>query len=949
MANSKSNIYPIQLQGAELNLNKLDAEIKQYSGFNKNNSPFVGGCLSNIFTKDETIEGATSKNTYIAPNGDVYRVNTEGLWKNGEKLIDTSEADFFDVVDLGADVFPENTVYVYDEETYTYIKDNKIYYHSGEIDYDFLSSFGIEGNLDDAYSLSFNIIKRNISGVDYELVGLYIDANQFFPVGSVFCLSIYTKNEDGSLNAVYTKKITDFEGLDRNSNFSNHTSFDKRVLVFKTSGTTYNDFKLAVFTSGAPWSTNTSIDTFCNFILTFDGENISNPTVLGVSYADGSIITNRNSEQYKALQRSIFTDKKLYFMNRGSEVKLPSKFICDYTVDFVNNKIVLDAYYNTNLYGIDQTYYQKSLARKWGCKLAVAVKNCGVVILDDLATGYGVAEKNNTYQYYLHFKIGGIVNDCVLLNNDLVSGLSLPGGWILTSEWNTVNEDCIFFGENTDEWRNNNYVYIWKNINTGSWYKLIKSTPNLHLVNNQIVINSNTKFNSYDIVRNKTLLFAPAWNNRHPDDETLHNVNVLETVRYLATSINEYNLEDNSSLILNPVEVCQTIDSVHYIDARKNSSIAEVFINVYAGNGTNIRYSYSYIPGSNNKYSLEDLKGLPFPTNTDGNVQYSPSLFATEKGKYGNLVFISEGGTAYKLMTYDNKAVMSYFLSTAVEGLQDFFTIQGQLYGILNNQIYSFSIVNEVANRGDFIVSVEGLQFVGNTPYEALFFSKTNRCLYSFTGANVLSQKQLVDKISEVRDYLYNPATQTVFLITDIGVLFYGIFGQFLLEYTDVSKIFLLNNGIVMSDNAGHYRYIKYYLDEGDTDFEKQNIRLETCFYGMNNQTVTINDCLYFRLFSEEHEEGSLKVSATTISLRGRKTEETTFKIRASDWDKITHTIYLRYQPKEQRGLGVSFSIDSPFKIAALSVGSQADAILVDKVSKGAINAPSQTSNNAEW
>ena len=36
MANSRSNIYPVKLQGAELNLNKFDAEIKQYSGFNKN-------------------------------------------------------------------------------------------------------------------------------------------------------------------------------------------------------------------------------------------------------------------------------------------------------------------------------------------------------------------------------------------------------------------------------------------------------------------------------------------------------------------------------------------------------------------------------------------------------------------------------------------------------------------------------------------------------------------------------------------------------------------------------------------------------------------------------------------------------------------------------------------------------------------------------------------------
>jgi hypothetical protein len=87
MANSRSNIYPVQLQGAELNLNKYDAEIKQYSGFNKNNSPFVGGCLSNVFTKEDSVEGATDDNTIITENGDKYTVDTEGLYRNGEKLV----------------------------------------------------------------------------------------------------------------------------------------------------------------------------------------------------------------------------------------------------------------------------------------------------------------------------------------------------------------------------------------------------------------------------------------------------------------------------------------------------------------------------------------------------------------------------------------------------------------------------------------------------------------------------------------------------------------------------------------------------------------------------------------------------------------------------------------------------------------------------------------------
>jgi hypothetical protein len=293
--------------------------------------------------------------------------------------------------------------------------------------------------------------------------------------------------------------------------------------------------------------------------------------------------------------------------------------------------------------------------------------------------------------------------------------------------------------------------------------------------------------------------------------------------------------------------------------------------------------------------------------------------------------------------------IMSFFLGTLIEGLELVFILQGQYYGVINNMIFGLTFANGVISNTNFIVNIQGLQFCGNTPYEALFYSKTNRCLYSFTGANVLGTKQLIDKVSEVRNYLYNPATQTVFLITDVGVFFYGIFGQFLIEHTNVSNVFLLDNGIVFSYNNGNYRYVKYYLDNGDSDYTKEHIRLETCFYGMNNQTVTINDCLYVRLFSEEHESGDVEMTASTLSNFGRKTEKTTFKIKSTDWDKMTHSIYLRYQPKEQRGLGVSFSINSPFKIAALSVGSQPDAILIDKVSKTAINAPQRTTNNSEW
>ena len=340
---------------------------------------------------------------------------------------------------------------------------------------------------------------------------------------------------------------------------------------------------------------------------------------------------------------------------------------------------------------------------------------------------------------------------------------------------------------------------------------------------------------------------------------------------------------------------------------------------------------------------------MPFPSDSSGNIEYNVNLFSEIRSTFGNAALIKSQLNTYPLVIgNNNNFLMNYYIASGVEGLEELFVIQGNYYGIMQNYIVSLSYYNGVVSNIQFVVSVEGLQFCGNTPYQAIFFSKTNRCLYAFTGANVLNVMQTIDKISEVRDYEYNPATQSIFLITDTGVIINGLFGTYQIDYPNITKIFLLNNGFVLNDGSTTYRYIKYYKDTDD-GYTKQNIELDTCFYGMDNQTVTINDCLYLRLFSEEHEEGSLEVSAVTLSLKGRKTEKTTFKIKASDWDKETHTIYLRYQPKEQRGLGISFKINSPFKIASMSVGSQPDAILIDKVSKGAVNAPLSTSSNINW
>ena len=477
----------------------------------------------------------------------------------------------------------------------------------------------------------------------------------------------------------------------------------------------------------------------------------------------------------------------------------------------------------------------------------------------------------------------------------------------------------------------------------------------MYVIGNQIVLSVDNENNAYDYVNNKVIHFAPSYNNslllyNTETSTNLHSSSDANNL-WVASAINEYKMQNNASLLLNPVNVY--VDDVDSIPISIPSYVGGK-INIYKGT---LPAKTDYLYSIENELQQVDyeLIGLPFPVDSNGNVTLSPSLFAEVTSVFGNNVLIKIGSKGYPLIiNNDTRAVFSFYMGSEVENLKELFILQGQSYGLIDNGIYSLSWNNGVISNLQFIVSVEGMQYCGQSPYQAIFYSATNKCLYAFSGSNILQKMQFVDKITTISSYKYNNATQTNMIFTDVGIIFYTAFGMFILEY-NVRKAFILNNGVCFiagelgSTITNKLIYVKYYLGQNETGYTKENILLDTCFYGMDNQTVTINDCLYLRLFSEEHEEGSLEVSAVTLSLKGRKTEKTTFKIKAGDWDKETHTIYLRYQPKEQRGLGISFKINSPFKIASMSVGSQPDAILIDKVSKGAVNAPLSTSSNINW
>lgn len=943
MANSRSNIYPVQLQGAELNLNKFDAEIKQYSGFNKNNSPFVGGCLSNVFTKEETVESGNDDNVYIDTNGDVYRVDTEGLYLNEKKIIDYEDTNthFYEKKEIKA---KSNVVKLIDEDIYIELRDGQFYIaHWGE-HYEVLYNMQYESYFQPKVEINKNgdSVVFSIKFMQYNSTGsiAFVDLNKVIYVPDVHESNFYIYGVDRwTLVPAVSSPFCHESQTGEPATFHTQAAFfDENNLYYASNSWNNNNLVVINRADGTVTAYNTFTSDYSNTTDVFSND---------LSYWH---ITNDGWMTLSKLPASITSGNHLY--------KTLFKIENNAMVVYSDGWHFLTRNFTTAASSIINVIYTKGVykAHSFGAVLyGIYGDNSAVIINLDYDFNAGTSVENNKYvcntgRVYKHGGFKLLYSSEQLANISVDNGAAyIPGYDVsqgnIVEDWNIIDVDSVSFIDD----------YVVYKTDKDQWFKVYQSVPKLKAVNNQIIINSDNIINSYDTKQDCALHFAADWicSYYYVRTKTLsgYSNKPSTNITFIASAINEYNLKDNPSIILNMQGIIDNISNVDYFTSYYRlvkTRLGKAAINYYFSSVSDNEAVYR-ISGSYEERINEELEGLPFPNNTDGNVPLIPNMFSEFFFSFGYDYFIKNNKNSYQLIKSEQDIIMSYYLGTLIENLDKVFILQGQYYGLINNQIFYFMFNNGVLNTSGSIVSIQGLQFVGNTPYEALFFSKTNRCLYSFTGANVLNQKQLVDKISEVRNYLYNPATQTVFLITDIGVLFYGLFGMFLLEYTNISNIFLLDNGIVMSDNSGNYRYIKYYLDEGDTDYTKENINVETSFYGMNNEVVTINDCLYFRIFSEEHEEGDLKVSATTISLSGRKTEETTFKIKASDWDKITHTIYLRYQPKTQRGLGVAFAIDSPFKIASLSVGSQPDAVLVDKVSKGAITAPSVTTNNNEW
>ena len=457
----------------------------------------------------------------------------------------------------------------------------------------------------------------------------------------------------------------------------------------------------------------------------------------------------------------------------------------------------------------------------------------------------------------------------------------------------------------------------------------VDSNTSLKVLDNRyILLGVKSYYNVYDTKKKTWKHFAPDFNNRYifmtdysgsySTWETYQNngkaatavsayganYEVLNTT-FPATIFAPYNF-------LLPKDI--TTLKGYGLDCYSPDTDIDIYYGLQETDGNAPEYKESWRNGSS--YSNPKLTGTIYAFNT----AVVPSIFSDFIEGHTNKGIIIESGHSY-FQSYANaiKPIYLIDISTQLEGIEGYFIIQGQYFAIVNGVIYRFT----QTGFNDSIVQVDNMKLLGFTPYEAIFWSETNKTIYSFTGDSLLRSFTQADSIETIYSSKYNPNTQSVYILTDDGAYIFSSEQLLRLDYTQYKETFITKKGVCFK-NDNELLFISYNKADG---YEVLPIELETEFYGEGNSVKSINDCVYIRFFSKDMATGKIEISSSTLA-EGTYTSETkTIAVNSGMWDKIHKTLFIRYQPRYQSATGFNIKIKSPFAIATLQISNTPETV----------------------
>lgn len=579
------------------------------------------------------------------------------------------------------------------------------------------------------------------------------------------------------------------------------------------------------------------------------------------------------------------------------------------------------------------------------------------IMIDSLAVGEG-EEAAHLYpgvQTGLDTNIqGGVKNTAstggwrFLFNNNMLSNVGCYEkkeymGTIL-ADWFTINENfCPAYNGNTLYYKDNT-ENIWKLelvTTDAEWeYKVLEDR--------YIILNTTNYFNCYDTKTGLKRHYASDYNNRvvfgyafshYTNNDTFRQKLTTTLFRGLLITGQNANYEQTKDTITG-LELGAILYEKCLKDERSFPSCEFPYgaiesIDLYRGDGdsTSAIYVTSFANGLH--YVNTDLINpyAVYPIAQDGNIRYNPNLLTEIIRSYNNKDMVLSDGIAYKLLYYNNVIpVLAYYLLDGVEEIDNVFVLQSSFYGVSSTRLYQMNYSNGVAV--DVIADITNMEYLGALPSQALFWSAQNRAIYSFTGNCIMKLVQYANDLSGIYGKWYNPATQELFLDTNIGILVFSDLGTYCLEWEEeteersVADIFFFSDRFYINlINDTSYTY--YYSYNNLEGYESNEIKLFTKYYGNGLVPITVNN-VYVRLYNQSvaNAKGSIVFKGHTITDIGTHTDTKEVLIGGIDdpsanppevageqWDAETETMLVKYTPQYNRGLGFALEINTTFPI----------------------------------
>jgi hypothetical protein len=926
MANTKSTQHEIDLTGG-LNLNKFKADIKPYEGFNERNAPYYGGCLSPLYIKDDG--EVTEYTKYV--DGVKWETKSGYLYKNDEIVMSFDRAHYTKKRISSISGFENKDILNYfDENNYIENTSNSIIIHHNGFtetyatsEYVYVDSRFFYNTTNNKVIFAVHFLHKPYGGSlrrecifnnDDESIGSFIVRMDAYYIECFGLNQKYIQINE----AVYNRQSHYYVGIGNvywdGTNLNVYYDSSSSFIIYESDKSNFMS-KYATYGYGL-------YIPICNIGCGYSGFQISQTSV------GGKIGFQLRMGSYSNEIDSRYGHKILSWLS-SSQYQIMDK-VTDY-----NN------------------YQLRTYCGNIGSMLCVAVDNVtddskklmGTIVPSNSSFVVSNALTNLCYSIFNNNgdflgATGSLGYDNLITDNTGVP-LAISHGDTLITSWGSVGQKPV----NT---RNNNSTTVYFDADLNDWVEIdttVLEGNDFRIINDFVVVNTTSHENCYNIKTNEAYHWGSCW---------MNNITEMKTSDPIHSCIFAF---DSYPIAPGGFKSAKASigENINWLSpAPSSAKFGSTIIYYYAGAGSRKLTPYQYAISENNpldmyiddKYYTSFMKtdfvsgsyistkraaleGTTYPGDA---VRYNlPLLFDVISGVLDTTIVNFGSDVSFFTIYYDNRQRYQYYSSSITE-FEQFFIIQAQAYGIKDKKIYAVNYLNNVIQASQAVVSIEGLQFVGNTIYNAYFYSPTTKAIYSFGADNNLVVFAQADTFGGITGSSYLPGTSSIILGTpDCAYVLNEKFGIYRLN--DIKGLRYASQKpdsvvLVLDDHA----YEISYIDRDTTeDWEKIDIVCDTAFYGAGSNVVSVNDCWYVRITDPEHKAGEIKLAVSTLTDIGRSTETRTFKVKESDWDELTDTIYIRFQPKLQRAVGVSLHIESPFKIGYIGVGATPETLQLNK------------------